>query len=156
MNLLSLSYDDLAQQMGIAVKPGRGRENRSRPSRLRDHDGAAGATVPPAEIIRPVPATKAVTVFTGQPAKPVTDQVRRLEARITVLSNQVADLQDRLGAAERLAHDEQYKLVQERKKSAQLMTQVQKLSARLRRIQQAEPVERPRPWWRRLLSPEYL
>jgi hypothetical protein len=156
MNLLSLSYDELAQHIGIAVKPGRGRESRARPSRLRDHDEADGATVPPAEIIQPRPVTKAVAVFTGQPAKPATDQIRRLEARIAVLSNQVADLQDRLGMAERLAHDEQFRVVQERKKSAELMTRVQKLSARIRQLQHAEPVERPRPWWRRLLSPVYL
>jgi hypothetical protein len=143
MNLLSLSYGELAQQLGISGDRARKREARPGWSRLRGGNG-----IPPADAVPPKkdqarPAAKSMTVL--PPNKPAAEQVNRVDTRLA--------LQDELGRAERLALAEQYNVVQERKKAAELRAEVQRLNARVRELQQAEEDRMQQPWWQRIMTP---
>ena len=151
MNLLSLSYGELAQQLGISGDRARKREARPGWSRLRGGNG-----IPPADAVPPKrdqarPAAKSMTVL--PPNKPAAEQASRVDTRLATLNGQVAALQDELGRAERLALAEQYNVVQERKKAAELRAEVQRLNARVRELQQAEEDRMQQPWWQRIMTP---
>lgn len=151
MNLLSLSYGELAEQLGISVKSTRPKERRFEWSGL-----TGGRRVSPESTVapgtdQPQPAARTTTVLA--PRNPAPEQMNRLEARIATLTGQMAALQEELGRAERLALAEQYNVVQERKKAAELRAEVHRLTAILRDLQQAGQ-DRPQPaWWKRLLAP---
>lgn len=149
MNLLSLSYGELAQQLGISGDRARKREARPGWSRLRGGNGVPPADAAPPKKDQDRPNAKTMTVLA--PQKPGPEQVQRLEARLATMSGQMAALQDELARAERVALTEQYNVVQERKKAAELRAEVQRLNARVRDLQQAEHARSQQPWWRGLL-----
>lgn len=151
MNLLSLSYGELAQQLGLSGHGASKRKARPEWSRLRGGSGVPPADAAPPKKDQDRPSAKTMTVLAPHKSGP--EQIQRLEARLATMSGQMAALQDELARAEQVALTEQYNVVQERKKSAELKAEVQRLNARVRDLQQAEHARRQQPWWRRLLAP---
>ncbi len=146
MNILSLSYDELAKHLGVSVSGARKREDLAHWPRPKGPAAGTRLAVEATEIIPPGFAAKAMALFPDQPKRHQGEQLRMLEDRIAMLEDEVSALHGKLAKAERLAQSERYKAQQERNRVAGLTAHVQNLGARLATLQQ-------RPWWRRLLVP---
>lgn len=151
MNLLSLSYGELAQQLRIPVKSSGPSERRFQWAGPKAGSGAPPEATMALAKDQTQPENRSVTVVA--PRKAAAESVHQLETRIAILNGQMAALQDELGKAEALALAEQYNVVQERKKAALLRAEVHRLTARLRDLQQTERAGSRCSWWKRLLAP---
>ena len=148
MSILSLTYAELAERLGVSVDGARMKAKRAGWPKVKGNDGTMRVTVEDAEL---TPAERSPNVrpaFAEQP----NEQVRTLEAHIASLKEQVASMQDQLGKADALANTERGRAEQERERVADLTAQLLKLTADMMGLQQAHQAERQRPWWRRLVG----
>ena len=125
MNLISLTYAELAERLGISADGARMKVKRAKWTKMRGNDGAVRVLVPDHELSAPEPVMPA---FPDQAA----EQVRTLEAHIATLTEQLAKAESRADA--------------EREKVADLTAQLLRLTTDMMALQQAQA----RPWWRRL------
>lgn len=125
MNLISLTYAELAERLGISADGARMKVKRAKWTKMRGNDGAVRVLVPDHELSAPEPVMPA---FPDQAA----EQVRTLEAHIATLTEQLAKAESRADA--------------EREKVADLTAQLLKITTDMMALQQAQA----RPWWRRL------
>lgn len=152
MSILSLTYAELAERLGVGVDGARMKAKRAGWPKVKGNDGAMRVTVEEAEL---TPAERSPNVrpaFAERPNEQAAEQVRTLEAHIASLREQVASMQDQLGKADALANTERGRAEQERERVADLTAQLLKLTADMMGLQQAHQAERQRPWWRRLVG----
>lgn len=125
MNLISLTYAELAERLGISADGARMKVKRAKWTKMRGNDGAVRVLVPDHELSAPEPVMPA---FPDQAA----EQVRTIEAHIATLTEQLAKAESRADA--------------EREKVADLTAQLLRLTTDMMALQQAQA----RPWWKRL------
>lgn len=125
MNLISLTYAELAERLGISADGARMKVKRAKWTKMRGNDGAVRVLVPDHELSTPEPVMPA---FPDQAA----EQARTLEAHIATLTEQLAKAESRADA--------------EREKVADLTAQLLRLATDMMTLQQAQA----RPWWKRL------
>ena len=125
MNLISLTYAELAERLGISADGARMKVKRAKWTKMRGNDGAVRVLVPDHELSAPEPVMPA---FPDQAA----EQARTLEAHIATLTEQLAKAESRADA--------------EREKVADLTAQILKITTTMMTLQQAQA----RPWWKRL------
>lgn len=150
MNLLSLSYHELAEQMGISIKSGHAKQSRAERFTLKRNGGAAVAAVQPVEFKRTKPDRETPQKPTGQTSTSQSEQRQIFESRIATLNGQVAELRAEISKAEKLAGAEQDRLVHERRTSAKGMAQ--QFNAKTSRSQHAQQDDSRRSWWRRVVD----
>jgi hypothetical protein len=150
MSILSLTYAELAERLGVSVDGARMKAKRAGWPKVKGNDGTMRVTVDDGELAAPERSPNVRPAFAEQPNEQAAEQVRTLEAHITTLKEQVALVQDQLGKAETLANTERTRAEQERERVADLTAQLLKLTADMMALQQAHQAERQRPWWRRL------
>lgn len=138
MNLISLTYAELAERLGISADGARMKVKRAKWTKMRGNDGAVRVLVPDHELSAPEPVMPA---FPDQAA----EQVRTLEAHILTLKEQVSGMSAQI-AQERGRADE------EREKVADLTAQLLRLTGEMMDLQRAREAEKLRAWWRRLVG----
>jgi hypothetical protein len=125
MNLISLTYAELAERLGISADGARMKVKRAKWTKMRGNDGAVRVLVPDHELSAPEPVMPA---FPDRAA----EQARTLEAHIATLTEQLAKAESRADS--------------EREKVADLTAQLLRLATDMMTLQQAQA----RPWWKRL------
>ena len=150
MAVLSLSYAELAERLGVSVDGARMKVKRAGWPKVKGNDGTMRVTVDDGELTAPERSPNVRPAFAEQPNDHAAEQVRTLKAHIATLKEQLALMGDHAGKAEALANAERTRAEQEREKVADLTAQLLKLTADMMALQQAHQAERQRPWWKRL------
>lgn len=146
MPVMSLTYAELAERLGVSIDGARMKAKRARWPKVKGNDGAMRVTV---EVDDLAPAERSPNVrpaFAEQPNEQAAEQVRTLEAHVATLKEQVASMTEQLGKADAVAAQERGRADAEREQVADLTAQLMKLTAEMMGLEQA----RSRPWWRRL------
>ena len=136
MTVISMTYLEIAERLGVSVDGARMRAKRAKWAKLKGNDGCVRVLVPEHELASPEHVPPPLGEQTAE-------QVRTLEAHIASLKEQAEQMQEQLGKAEARADSE-------REKVADLTAQLLKLTADMLALQQAHQAERQRPWWQRL------
>jgi outer membrane murein-binding lipoprotein Lpp len=150
MSILSLTYAELAERLGVSVDGARMKVKRAGWPKVKGNDGTMRVTVEEAELTPTERSPNVRPPFAEQPNEQAVEQVRTLEAHIATLKEQVAAVQDQLGKAETTAAQERGRADAEREKVADLTAQLLKITGQMMELQQAHEADRHRPWWRRL------
>ncbi len=160
MSILSLTYAELAERLGISVDGARMKAKRAGWPKVKGNDGTMRVTVDVGELAAPERSPNVRLAFAEQPNEQAVEQIRTLEAMIVLLKEQVASAQEQIGKAEMLANTERTRAEQEREKVADLTAQLCRATAdamalhadmmSIQRAYQADLAERQRPWWKRL------
>lgn len=140
MAILSLTYAELAERLGVSVDGARMKAKRARWPKVKGNDGTMRITVEEGDLSPAEQRSPNVRpLFGGHPNEQTAEQVRTLEAHISTLKEQ-------LGKAEAAADQERGRADAERERVADLTAQLLKLTADMMALQKAQE----RPWWRRL------
>lgn len=143
MAILSLTYAELAERLGVSIDGARMRVKRARWPKVKGNDGAMRVTVEESEL---APAERSPNVspeFGEQPNEQAAELVRTLEDHIATLKSQAALMLAHLAKAESMMEEERAKADQERERVADLTAQLNKMATDMVEWQR-------RPWWRRL------
>jgi outer membrane murein-binding lipoprotein Lpp len=150
MSILSLSYAELAERLGVSVDGARMKAKRAGWPKVKGNDGTMRVTVEEAELTPTERSPNVRPAFAEQRNEQAAEQVRTLEAHIATLKDQVTSMTDQIAKAEATTAQERGRADAEREKVADLTAQLLKLTADMMALQQAHQAERQRPWWRRL------
>jgi hypothetical protein len=138
MNTVSLSYEELAQRMGITTKSARNHVRRKRWQTSLGNDGKARVTIPLDEL--PEATSEAPSAASSEPpSEAPSHPVHQLQARVAVLESQLA--------SERALTDA------ERRRGDEAVERLAKIEDEKRALQADRDEwlrKAHRPWWRRL------
>lgn len=141
MAILSLTYAELAERLGVSVDGARMKAKRAKWRKAKGNDGTMRVTVEEAELTPTERSPNVRPAFAEQPNGHVADQIRTLETY-------VATLKDQLAKAEALASDRGREVVVERERVADLTAQLLRLTTEL--LEARKPEQPRRSWWQRL------
>jgi outer membrane murein-binding lipoprotein Lpp len=153
MSILSLTYAELAERLGVSVDGARMKVKRAGWPKVKGNDGTMRVTVEEEELAPNERSPNVRPAVTEQQNEQVAEQVRTLEAHVATLKEQIASMAEQIGKAEAQAAQERGRADTEREKVADLTAQLLRLTGEMLAIQQAhqaQEAERRRPWWKRL------
>lgn len=153
MSILSLTYAELAERLGVSVDGARMKAKRAGWPKVKGNDGTMRVTVEEAEITPNERAPNVREEIAEQANEHVIERVRSLKAHIESLKGQLASMTDQVTKAEASAAQERVRADAERERVADLTAELLKVTRDMMALQearQAEEARRSRPWWRRL------
>ena len=115
MTVISMTYAELAERLGVSVDGARMKVKRAKWAKLKGNDGCVRVLVPEHDLA----SSEHVPPPLGEQAG---EQVRTLEAHIATLKEQAEQMQEQIGKAEARADAE-------REKVADLTAQLLKITA---------------------------